>query len=124
MLRLWDMLKSMWMRHFFEDSLEMGIGMVIHDDLGEFICCRSVVRPGLMGIVEGKVWGVVEAIRWAIYLGLQAVTVETDSRRMADAIKAVDEADSVLSNLVEEGHHLLEATKNFSILWVNVMPIT
>lgn len=73
---------------FFVYSLETGMGMAIHDDYGEFICCHSLVRPGVLKVDEGEAWGIKEAIRWAANLGFERVVVESDSKWVVDAMKA------------------------------------
>lgn len=47
--------------------------MVIHDETGEYICCRILVQPGMMKVDEGEAWGVVEAAKWALNLGFTRV---------------------------------------------------
>lgn len=59
---------------FFEDSMETGIGMVLRDEVGEFIACRTVVHTGLMGVDEGEAWGVIDAIKWVIRLALKKLS--------------------------------------------------
>ncbi|KAL8493852.1 hypothetical protein ACS0TY_024860 [Phlomoides rotata] len=58
---------------FFEKSLETGIYMVIHDEAGDLIACRTVVTPIFMKIDDGEAWGVFETIRWAKNLGYSKI---------------------------------------------------
>ncbi|KAL8530306.1 hypothetical protein ACS0TY_007369 [Phlomoides rotata] len=47
---------------FFEDNLEMGIGMVLHDDKGSFIACRCLTMPSIYAVELGEAFGVYEAL--------------------------------------------------------------
>lgn len=77
--------------------------MVIHDDMGEFVCYCSLVHPGVMQIDEGEAWGVVEAIKQAGRLGLNWVIVESDSKWVVDALKLDKGGESVLGTTLKKG---------------------
>lgn len=70
--------------------------MVIHDDVGEFVYCCSLVHSGVLKVYEGRAWGVVEAVSWASSMGLNQVIVKSDSKRVVDALKSGNRGDTVL----------------------------
>lgn len=47
---------------FFEYSLETRVGMVVRDDAGAFIACRTVTYMGLLSGDIGEAWAMVEAL--------------------------------------------------------------
>lgn len=50
---------------FFADSTTTGVGMIIHDEEGEFMACRMLQRTGIMKLVdEAEAWG-----SWKPFLG-------------------------------------------------------
>lgn len=65
---------------FLANSLEMGAGMLIRDDKGVFISCRTIVHQGLMRVDDMEAWAVAVALRWVVSVGYSHVVVETDSR--------------------------------------------
>lgn len=79
----WDFLEINMGASFLFNSMEIGIGMIVHDNEGRFLLCRTMVRSGLMQIDDGEAWGVEEALHWAYSLGFERVHVETDSKRVA-----------------------------------------
>ncbi|KAL8555178.1 hypothetical protein ACS0TY_003114 [Phlomoides rotata] len=71
---------------FFEDSLEMGLGVIIHDVVGAFVSCRSLVIPRVYRIDEGEAMGHLEALSWIKQLGLLSVKIEMEGKLITDAI--------------------------------------
>ncbi|KAL8540603.1 hypothetical protein ACS0TY_002017 [Phlomoides rotata] len=72
---------------FFEDTMKMGIGMIIHDDSGSFVSCRSLVIPGVFRVDEGEAMSLLEALSWIKQLGLQRVKIVVNVLLVADAMK-------------------------------------
>ncbi|KAL8534131.1 hypothetical protein ACS0TY_010223 [Phlomoides rotata] len=60
---------------FFEDTLQMGFGMVLRNDRGEFCACRSKVVGGLYDVEVGEAFGVLEALSWIKNIGVGRVVV-------------------------------------------------
>lgn len=63
-------------------------------------------------------WGVVEAARWAVNLGFTHVMVESDSKRVVDALKTSMDGGTVLCDYIAEGRSLFASQEHFSISWV------
>lgn len=40
--------------NFFAETLETGVGMIVHDDLGEFVVARTLYRSGLLRVDDGE----------------------------------------------------------------------
>lgn len=86
--------------------------MVIHDETGEYICCRILVQPGMMKVDEGEAWGVVEAAKWALNLGFTRVLVESDSKRVLEALQS-----NMVWDFIASGMRFFAAQEHFSISW-------
>ncbi|KAL8476777.1 hypothetical protein ACS0TY_029178 [Phlomoides rotata] len=43
--------------------------MVLRDDVGEFVACKTIIFTGLYEIDEGKTMGLFEALSWILHLG-------------------------------------------------------
>ncbi|KAL8553564.1 hypothetical protein ACS0TY_002031 [Phlomoides rotata] len=68
-------------------TMKMGIGMIIHDDSGSFVSCRSLVIPGVFRVDEGEAMSLLEALSWIKQLGLQRVKIVVNVLLVADAMK-------------------------------------
>lgn len=91
--------------------------MVIHDETGEYICCRILVQPGMMKVDEGEAWGVVEAAKWALNLGFTRVLVESDSKRVLEALQSNMGGGTVLWDFIASGMRFFAAQEHLSISW-------
>ncbi|KAL8549976.1 hypothetical protein ACS0TY_008703 [Phlomoides rotata] len=69
---------------FFADSFQMGVGMIVRDDEGGFVVCRSLLVDGLFDV--GEVMALYEALLWLQNLGLENVIVEVDYETVTDAL--------------------------------------
>ncbi|KAL8495142.1 hypothetical protein ACS0TY_019348 [Phlomoides rotata] len=78
----------------------MSIGMVIHNDSGEFVACRSLVIPGIYKVEEGEAMRLLEALLWLKQLSLQRVQIEVDAKLVADAVNSKCEAVSVFNDFI------------------------
>ncbi|KAL8499895.1 hypothetical protein ACS0TY_019781 [Phlomoides rotata] len=78
----------------------MSIGMVIHNDSGEFVACRSLVIPGIYKVEEGEAMRLLEALLWLKQLSLQRVQIEVDAKLVADAVNSKCEAVSVFNEFI------------------------
>lgn len=65
---------------FFNDSSQMGIGIIIRDEYGGFIVGKTVVIDGCLEVEEGEVMGLYEALSWIKDMDLQEVIVEGDAK--------------------------------------------
>ncbi|XP_073294606.1 uncharacterized protein [Primulina huaijiensis] len=63
-----------------------GLGMVLRNDSGGFIGCRSSVYYGKLDVKEGEAMGLLEAISWGHTMGYQKVVFELDSKSVVDAV--------------------------------------
>lgn len=43
--------------------MQTGIGLVIRDDAGSFVACKTMVSLGILRAEEGEAWGVLEALQ-------------------------------------------------------------
>ncbi|KAL8473654.1 hypothetical protein ACS0TY_030483 [Phlomoides rotata] len=85
---------------FFEDSSQMGVGIIIHDAEGEFISCRTIVVPGVFRVDEGEAMGLLEAFSWIKQLGFERVIFLIDAKLVFDALAATGSASSVFNDFI------------------------
>ncbi|KAL8511483.1 hypothetical protein ACS0TY_018036 [Phlomoides rotata] len=88
---------------FFEDSSEMGVGIIIHDAEGEFVSCRTIVVPGVFRVDEGEVMGLLKALSWIKQLGFERVIFEIGAK-----------VALVLQLTNFKAHYLARASRTFS----------
>ncbi|KAL8515507.1 hypothetical protein ACS0TY_014262 [Phlomoides rotata] len=86
---------------FFRDSMEMGMGIILHDDRGHHFLSRSHVMPGLYEPEEGEAIGLHEALSWIKDLRVSRVVVEMDAKNVVDAVNGNEEFNSVFGDIVE-----------------------
>ncbi|KAL8523243.1 hypothetical protein ACS0TY_013276 [Phlomoides rotata] len=58
---------------FFHKSMQMGIGVVVHDENGDFVCEKSILLSSLFRVDEGEAIGVLEALSWVKSFGNENV---------------------------------------------------
>ncbi|KAL8539985.1 hypothetical protein ACS0TY_001551 [Phlomoides rotata] len=64
----------------------MGLGMILHDEVGDYVAGRSVVVSGLLRPDEGEVLGFAEAFSLIKIIGLERVEIEMDAKLVVDAM--------------------------------------
>ncbi|KAL8517289.1 hypothetical protein ACS0TY_015501 [Phlomoides rotata] len=47
-----------------EDSSQMGVNMILRDDVEGFVACRTLVVDGTWRVDEGEAIGLYEALSW------------------------------------------------------------
>ncbi|KAL8472941.1 hypothetical protein ACS0TY_029963 [Phlomoides rotata] len=73
----------------------MGLAMILHDEVGDFVAGRSVVVSGLLHPDEWKVLGLTEALSWIKKIGLERVEIEMDAKLVVDAVNSSVGIDSI-----------------------------
>lgn len=102
---------------FLADTMETGIRMIMHDEEGQFMSCRTMVRTDLLQVDDGEAWGV-EALRWAYNLDLNKVQVETNSKRVADAFWAKDTRIPSFGDFLSSRKKCIEDRPLFFVRWI------
>lgn len=78
-----------------------GFGMVLRDDAGAFLACRSAVFNGCLPVAEGEAMSFLEALSWVRNLGFQKVVFELDSKCVVDAtgsgVHGMTELDMIIA---------------------------
>lgn len=64
----------------------MGVGMVSRDDTGVYIVARSFNCASSLKVDKVEAWGILETLFWTSNMGFQRVVVETDAKRVDDAL--------------------------------------
>ncbi|XP_073049166.1 uncharacterized protein [Primulina eburnea] len=77
-----------------------GLEMVLRDDSGGFIGCRSSVYYGKLLVKEGEAMVLVEAINWVRNMGYQKVVFELDSKSVVDAVGRTGEDLSEFASII------------------------
>ncbi|XP_057808983.1 uncharacterized protein LOC131023459 [Salvia miltiorrhiza] len=70
----WHGIQAGWVRcgvdaAFFEHDNTMGIGMVVRNNVGEFLAGKAMKFPRRRDVVEGELMGVKEGLSWLKSLG-------------------------------------------------------
>ncbi|KAL8526283.1 hypothetical protein ACS0TY_015487 [Phlomoides rotata] len=79
--------------------MEMGLGIIIHDDRGRHFLSRSHVIPSLYEPEEGETIGLHEALSWIKDLGETRLVIEMDAKNVVDAVNG-HEYNSVFGDTV------------------------
>lgn len=74
---------------FTEPGGSIGIGSVIRDENGGFVCARNQKIELLVHPREAEAIGLKEALSWTKELGFKQCIFETDAKLVADAINKV-----------------------------------
>lgn len=98
--------------------MEAGVGMIIQDDVGEFLASRALCRPGLLRVVDGEAWRVTEPMIWYKYLGLSEILVETDTKRVAEALYAKGMNNNTFDDCIDLGRRFLLEMLSYQIFWI------
>ncbi|XP_074346363.1 uncharacterized protein LOC141685142 [Apium graveolens] len=93
-------------------------GLIIRDHEGRFNRARTRKDAGGVSVVEAEARGVLEAIRWAISLGLYGVDIESDSKNSVHAINKIVENYLKVGVVFPECRRLLEDRRDISISFV------
>ncbi|KAL8473140.1 hypothetical protein ACS0TY_030102 [Phlomoides rotata] len=102
----------------------MGFGMIIHDDKGEFVACRSIVTPGVFRVDEGEAMGMLEALSWVKQLGFEKIIIEIDAKIVYDVLFLNIAATLVFHEficLVRENYH---CPLFFRLAWLHEWPMS
>ncbi|KAL8537721.1 hypothetical protein ACS0TY_012751 [Phlomoides rotata] len=75
---------------FFEHLSLTGAGVIVRDDEGEFVLCKTITRHCIMSVDEGEAWALLQALSWVSNLGIDKIEFETDSKRLCDALRSVN----------------------------------
>lgn len=73
---------------FFEDTQQMGFGLVLRNEKGEFIAAQSKTIDGCYEVDVGEAMGFLEALTWLKRLDIIKVVIEGDAKGVVDAIKS------------------------------------
>lgn len=66
----------------------MGVGMVLRNDAGEFLVCRSRLFAGIAAVYEGEALGLYEALSWIRELGVQRIIFEMNAKKITDVVSS------------------------------------
>lgn len=97
----------------FEETKQMGIGMVIRDDSGSFMLAHTLVFSDRLDVDVGEIMGFHEALSWAQRLGLEQVCIEGDSKVAVDALISNTKLLSVSGDYVRACTSILAHNNSF-----------
>lgn len=89
--------------------------MVLRDDQGAFVACRTLMVSGLYKVPEGEAMGLLEALSWIKQMGLSKVIIEVDSKSVADAISSNSFDDSTFGDYIRSCKTILKNSPLFSV---------
>lgn len=94
------------------------LGMVVRDWQGRFIAGKVMKLRNFDSVFAAEARGVCKALEWAVEMGVQFVTIETDCQLVVRAIQ------SRMSNVLEVGYvpqrciKILEESPGYSVVFV------
>ncbi|KAL8475947.1 hypothetical protein ACS0TY_028560 [Phlomoides rotata] len=102
-----------------DDTLEMGIGMILHDDSDSFISCRSLIFPGAYCVEVGEAMWLLEALSWIKQLGLEKEKNEMDAKMVVNALCSSDVAIPVSHDFIKAFKREMSSMFLVSVDYVN-----
>lgn len=72
----------------FGGEMSFTLGMVLHDDHGQFVRGKNMKIQGSVTVMEAEARGVHEALNWIEELNVQKVSIESDSELVVKAVKS------------------------------------
>lgn len=92
--------------------------MILRNHQGEFCSARNLRKDREVSVFEAESYGILEAIKWVIDLGISNVVIESDSLLAVQAIKRGSEYYLEVGNILQEVRTLLEERHDIYILFV------
>ncbi|KAL8528675.1 hypothetical protein ACS0TY_006212 [Phlomoides rotata] len=102
---------------FFADSQQIGIGMVLRNEFGEFLAGKTLLIPGCMNVDKGEVMGFFEALSWVKSLDMANEIVEGDAKIVVDAIHASNTFNSVFGDFVMASREIVSSLQNVMVIF-------
>ncbi|KAK6147935.1 hypothetical protein DH2020_018847 [Rehmannia glutinosa] len=100
---------------FFRGDNKYGIGLILRDDTGSVVACRTLCWQGQISVIEGEAVGLLEGIKWAKSLGVPRVVFEMDAKAIVDAIGEPGEDWSELGRIIRSCRKLLESEPSYMV---------
>ncbi|KAL8488022.1 hypothetical protein ACS0TY_024339 [Phlomoides rotata] len=105
---------------FFEDSAEMGFGMVIRDNNGVHFFNHTLAMPGVYAPEEGEAIGLFEALSWIKELDIRNVEIEMDAQVVVSAFNSRDSSSiSVFGDIIQACKNVFISYPHCKVGWVN-----
>ncbi|KAL8477265.1 hypothetical protein ACS0TY_029526 [Phlomoides rotata] len=86
---------------FFENTSQIGFGVIIHDEYRGFVIGQSMVSSGIFRVGIGEAMGFMEALSWVRLLGFQRVKIELNAKLVVDALNNSARADTVFDDIIQ-----------------------
>ncbi|XVE81425.1 hypothetical protein DITRI_Ditri15bG0062200 [Diplodiscus trichospermus] len=99
----------------FREQREVGYGMILRNDRGEFVIARTSTTAGLITVKEGEPLALLHAIEWVKEKGYHGVMSEVDSKLVADAVKSVALDFSEFGSIIRICKQILKDEANFLV---------
>lgn len=92
--------------------------MVLRNHAGSFIQAKTMVKAGVVTVLEVEVWGIAEAIEWVKSLGLSNVDIESDSLLAVNALLKGVKYFTEVGNILNECQTSLRSHPGLSVSFV------
>ncbi|KAK6164785.1 hypothetical protein DH2020_001649 [Rehmannia glutinosa] len=103
----------------FQREQMTGFGMVIRNDMAEFVACRTLCIHGVMCVKEAEAMGLKEALSWVKNLNLHSVLFEVDAKGVSDSVNGAENDVSEYGLLIKECRNFLTDNSSFSVGFVH-----
>jgi len=100
----------------FKDQMCYDIIMCLGGDNGEYIATKTIWFQGIPHPQEAEAYGLKEAIIWLGNRGLPTVSIEFDSKQVADGISNKISTDSELGAILNYCKTLFSSLSNVMII--------
>ncbi|KAK6157301.1 hypothetical protein DH2020_011549 [Rehmannia glutinosa] len=102
----------------FQKENMVGFGMILRNDMAEFVVCRTTCLQGIPSVKEAEAMGLKEALSWIKELQLNLVSFEVDAKGVADSIRGDDLDLSEFGSLISDCKEILQECPSFSVCFV------
>ncbi|KAL8156575.1 hypothetical protein AgCh_001610 [Apium graveolens] len=104
----------------YPGTSSFSLGMVLQNHAGSFIQAKTMVKAGVVTVLEAEVWGIAEAIEWVQSLSLFNVDIESDSLLAVNALLKGVKYFTEVGNVLNVCQTSLRSHSRLSVSFVKV----
>ncbi|KAK6144889.1 hypothetical protein DH2020_021709 [Rehmannia glutinosa] len=104
---------------FFRDQKRVGIGMVLRDDIGHVLLCRTCWFLGDIDVLEGESRGLLEGLQWVRSLGFFDVIFGVDAKGIVDVLNDSEEIWTEVGKIIRVSKTILSSEPLYRVQYVS-----
>ncbi|XVF64157.1 hypothetical protein PTKIN_Ptkin09bG0145200 [Pterospermum kingtungense] len=101
----------------FDGNTQLGLGMILCDDKGNFLCCQVCSVTGLFRVKEGEALALLEALKWVRHLGYQKDYFEMDAKTVTTALASSVQDLTEFGDILQSCKSVLAEENQFKVVW-------